>query len=119
MKNIIAPNSRSLRSAMQIVENAGQIKATKKVGWEMQRTVPVSLRNDRVIAEIAANRAARVDAARAKSIPSGIVCRKVAGNQIQIIGHGVTVPNFQAAKDFAVSIGRAWVKMGAIHANVG
>lgn len=43
MKNIIAPNAHSLRSAHQIFEDAGAAKQKKSVGWEMRRRVPVQV----------------------------------------------------------------------------
>jgi hypothetical protein len=53
-----------------------------------------------------------------------LLCKKVKGNKVQIIGHGIdentprVVQNFAAAKDYAREIGRHFVVMGAIHAKV-
>lgn len=117
-------NRTSLGSNFRLVENAGQIKPSKAERWEQQRRLPVNVHNARVIAEDKALRESFVERARTKAPELGVVARKVSGNRFQIIGHGIDestpriVDSFQAVKDYAKSIGRNFVKMGAITANV-
>ncbi len=117
----LAPN-RNLKSASALCEDSALIKPRKRVGWELQKTVPVEIRNARIIQEAKEARQEFLDTLRAKqdvrkSIPLGVLARKLNGTY-KVVGHGVSFPTFGQVKDFAKSIGRSFVKMGAVKAKV-
>lgn len=95
-------------------------RATRKVGWERQRELPEHLRQQRDLQEQREEIKAAIAPYRSKKVHTAgaIACRKVAGNKIQILGHGKTVDDFGAAKEYACGIGRSMAVMGAIRAKV-
>lgn len=122
-KQFLAPN-RHLFSGSQLLASVANMKPAKVVGWEVRRTIPGHILTTRALEERATELRALRDSFRAPSPKLGVTCRKVAGNKIQIVGHGHEdgtpriVGTFDEAKDFARSIGRSFVAMGAIRAKV-
>lgn len=95
-------------------------RATNKVGWERQRNLPTRIRQQRNLQAQREEIRAAIAPFRSKKVhvAGAIACRKVAGNKIQILGHGKTVDDFTAAKEYACGIGRSLAVMGAIRAKV-